>query len=237
MIRRLGVEQIRLEEFTPSFARKTPEEFADYLARDLHAHSLVAGFNYSFAHQGMGDCVLLAKLCRERDMGLYVIPPVKVGDTVVSSTAVRQALAAGALERANQLLGYEYSLSGEITDGRKVGRNIGYPTANLTLTEPKVLPPNGVYLTRLRLGDEVFRAVTNIGVRPTFDDADSITIETFIPGFNGNLYGRDARLSLVRFLRHEQRFSCMDELKKQIAQDVLIATEYFRHEQPPVSPY
>ena len=229
LLERLGMRRIVWEDFTPEFARQTPEEFADRLAHQLRARHVVAGFNYSFARGGQGDCTLLGRLCAQRGMGLHVIPPVKIGDTVVSSTAVREALTSGAVERANDMLGYEYTLPGRIVDGHKIGREMGFPTANLTLTAEKVLPPDGVYLTRLTLEGTEHNAVTNIGVRPTFG-ARERSVETFIPGFAGDLYGTAGSLALVKRLRPEMKFDGAEALRAQIAQDVMIATQYFAHE-------
>ena len=131
------------------------------------------------------------------------------------------------MHRANRLLGYEYSLSGTVGPGRKVGRRIGYPTANLVCGKDKCLPANGVYVTRLNVDGKSYNSITNIGYRPTFGESDMLSIEAFTLEPVGELYGRTVSISFVKFIRQEIRFENVELLKKQLRCDVLLASRYF----------
>ncbi|HOV70382.1 MAG TPA: bifunctional riboflavin kinase/FAD synthetase [Clostridia bacterium] len=226
----LGIKCIFSEKFTLKFADIEPERFFEYIIKRTNAAHIVVGFNYSFGKKGAGDPALLGKLCNSRGMGLHIIPPVKYNDIIISSTVIRQFICDAQIEKANRLLGYEYFLTGTVSEGRRVGRDIGYPTANLETPAEKALPPAGVYLTRV-IGDALAAgAITNIGYRPTFGASDELSIETYIPGYLGNLYGQKIKLSLIKKMRDEKRFESIEALKAQLQKDVMLATHYFQNE-------
>ena len=146
------------------------------------------------------------------------MPPVRSGETVVSSTAVRHLLADGRIETANEFLGRPFVLEGKVVSGKGIGRQMGYPTANVEPGPKQIVPGRGVYAVSLTMGETQYVGVTNIGVRPTLDEGD-LTVEVYIIGFAGDLHGRDIELSFHHRLRGEQRFPTLDALKAQIARD------------------
>ena len=148
-----------------------------------------------------------------------VVPPLVVNGEVVSSTAIREALAGGNMKRVTALIGRAFSLQGRVATGTGRGSGLGFPTTNLELDSGQALPADGVYATRAYLGGRAYQSVTNIGRRPTFGE-NGHTVETYILNYSGDLYGRELRIEVVERLRGEKRFATVEELKKQIAEDV-----------------
>jgi riboflavin kinase/FMN adenylyltransferase len=153
------------------------------------------------------------------NFSVTVIPPVMVNDEVVSSTAIRDALADGDIKKVINLIGRSFSLQGRVATGSGWGVELGFPTANLDIDPKQALPAEGVYATRAYIDDKAYQSMTNIGRRPTFGD-NRRTVETYILGYHGNLYGRELRIDIVERLRGEKRFDTVEELKEQIAADV-----------------
>jgi riboflavin kinase/FMN adenylyltransferase len=154
------------------------------------------------------------------------IDPVRYKEFVVSSTRIRRLVSEGRMDEAAALLGHPYTLDGVIVEGKRRGREIGFPTANLR-TENELLPPHGVYATTLTVDGVVHAGITNIGLRPTFDDTVVPTVETYVIRFSGDLYGREVQLGFVQRLRDERRFDDVDALKSQIEADVRRAERLF----------
>jgi riboflavin kinase/FMN adenylyltransferase len=152
-----------------------------------------------------------------------VIPEFKLDGITVSSTYIRGLISEGDIERANRFLGHPFCITGRVQDGRHVGRMLGTPTINLKPPADMVLPPNGVYATKVTLNGTQMNAVTNVGVRPTFDDGKEITVESFILDFSGDIYGSEVSVSFHAFLRPERRFANPEELSAQIHADALEA--------------
>lgn len=196
-----------------------PREFFDLvIVGELAARGLVEGPNFFFGHNRAGSIETLREFCDEAGLLLEVVPPVKVGDHLVSSSEVRSLIAAGRVARARDLLGYPYLIQGTVTRGAERGRTIGFPTANLEHV-PTVLPAEGVYAGRAQQGGCWFAAGINIGPNPTFGDQQP-KLEVHLADFSGDLYGQMLRVEFLDRLRDTTRFNGVDELKAQLRNDM-----------------
>jgi riboflavin kinase/FMN adenylyltransferase len=222
-----GVDVTVVERFTREFAETPPERFVrDILWARFRPREVYVGYNFRFGHHREGSMRLLVELGPELGFEATIIPEVKVGGSTVSSTAIRQHLAAGEVEAAARLLGRPYALRGRVATGDRRGRALGFPTANLE-SENEVLPEAGVYAGRVRFLDEgdpprgaELPAVTNLGRRPTFGEDLGLVAEAHLLDFSGDLYGRRVDVSFESRIRPERRFEGVEALRAQIARDV-----------------
>jgi riboflavin kinase/FMN adenylyltransferase len=218
-----------IEKFTKEFARLTPQEFLEkILLQNFHPKTLVVGHDFSFGADRSGNIPFLEKFCRDHGITLIIIPPYQENGAVVSSTRIRSELKNGNVEVAKELLGRDYYLRGKVEKGFQRGRTIGVPTANIH-PDVEFVPRKGVYCTLTNFGGKLHPSITNIGVNPTFqtDQKSPIKIETHIFDFDAHLYDLEVEVVLRHFLRDEKKFSGIDELKKQIEQDIAMARKYF----------
>ena len=207
----------------------SPMEFVQkILIAQCQCRVAVCGFNYSFGKGGAGKAEDLANwLGTQPNCAVSIVPPVSDGFHTVSSSVIRQMLERGHPEDAARLLGHTFTLEGRVARGRRVGRVMGFPTANLYFPESCLIPAHGVYAVRVRIGKRNYFGISNVGTRPTFeDDGDKVSCETFVFDFNGDLYGRELCISFLHFLRPEQKFSGMQALEEQIRRDVEHAKLY-----------
>lgn len=208
----------------------SPSDFVQrILIGECRCRMAVCGFNYSYGAGGAGNPYTLSRDFGARQgCSLSVVAPVSEGPDPISSSAIRSLLLQGSPDRAAHLLGRPYSLSGKVTEGKSVGHTMGFPTANLTFPEGRLVPAHGVYLCMVHVEKERadYYGICNVGIRPTFDDGEHVNCETFILNFDGDLYGKDIRVSFLRFLREERRFASAEELRRQIDRDVSLAMEY-----------
>jgi riboflavin kinase/FMN adenylyltransferase len=205
-----------------------PEDFIkDILVDKLKARLAVAGFDYRFGYKGQGNVEMLRELGKQYHMKVIVIPPIKIDNTIVSSTLIRESVAKGDMEKVFKLLGRHHSITGEVQSGRQVGGKIGFPTANLHPEEYLILPQNGVYITRTLLDGEFYPSITNVGFNPTFGDVNSVRVETHIINFNRDIYNRNIEVFFLSKLRGEKKFRSSEELISQINSDIAAAREYF----------
>lgn len=212
-----------IEPFTVSFSRikdYSPEEFVEkILINELDARIVVCGFNYRFGNNAKGDAKLLEEICIEKNIKCVTINEVVKDGMPVSSTAIRSAVELGDIEKANAMLGRNFGYCAEVINGDKRGRTWGFPTINQKLPEGFVIPRFGVYESIVTVDGQSYKGVTNIGSRPTVG-TEKILSETNILLFDGDLYGKNVDVRLVRFIRNEQKFSSFDELIVQIKTDV-----------------
>jgi riboflavin kinase/FMN adenylyltransferase len=217
-LHRAGIRCVAVVRFTHELSQWDPETFVRVvLAEWLRVSDVWVGANFLFGHDRTGNFSLLRMLGQRYGFRADKIDPVRYKDFVVSSTRIRRLVSEGRVDEAGALLGHGYYLDGTIVAGRRRGREIGFPTANL-LTDNELLPPNGVYATTMTIDGIVHAGVTNIGTRPTFGEKDT-TIETHLLGYSGELYGRPVRLGFVLRLRDERRFDDVDGLRAQIEAD------------------
>ncbi len=222
MLSGLGLAATLVFPFDATVAGLSGEEFVRRLVQETGGlRSLSVGEGFQFGYQRSGDVRLLEHLGRELGFAVHAAPPVALGGDVVSSSRIRQYLREGRLESVADLLGRPYSISGTVMKGDQLGRRLGVPTANLSV-EGLELPPNGVYASRVKRspGADEFPAVLNLGIRPTLGTLDPVPrLEVHLLGFDGDLYGEELEVTLVEFLRPEQRFGSLEDLKHQVDRD------------------
>lgn len=217
----LGVETVVTHQFDEAFSKITAAEFLDLLAEHLAPKELWIGENFSFGHQREGNRAYLERVAPERGFDLHVVPPVMVGGEVVSSTRVREAIRAGDVARAAKYLGRLFGLPGKVVLGAGRGHGLGFRTANISIWQERAYPAPGVYACFAEIGAGRWRAVTNIGVRPTFEEElDQPVVEAHLLEFDQDVYGQRLRLSFVDRLREERRFQDPGALVEQIERDI-----------------
>ena len=217
----LSVDLLFVIRFTPDFATRSSDDFIrNILVGMLGAKSIIVGYDHAFGRDRSGSRKTLETLGCELGFDVEVVDEVRIGNEQFSSTRIRVLLDIGKIEEANAFLGSSYMVSGTVIDGDKRGRDIGFPTVNLRLSDPdKLLPRGGVYLAQTVLNGTVFMALMNIGVRPTVSVEGIKTVEAHILGYSGSLYGSMMSFSLLKFIREERKFSSLEELKMQIEKD------------------
>jgi riboflavin kinase / FMN adenylyltransferase len=230
-----SIDHLAIVPFTHAFAAITAEEYiGDFLIDKFHPHSIIIGYDHRFGKERKGNYQLLQESCEQYHYALKEIPVHILDSISVSSTNIRKAIETGDFETANSLLGYDYFFEGTVMEGNKLGRTIGYPTANLKIENiEKILPADGVYAVMLEIGEtpslnikpqtSCLKGMMNIGNRPTVGGTQK-TIEVNIFDFDQDIYGRTLRVFVKKRLRSEQKFSGLDDLKAQLAQDKIAAT-------------
>jgi riboflavin kinase/FMN adenylyltransferase len=233
-----GCDEVVCADFN-EYRHYPPERFVrEVLIEGLNCRVAVCGFNYRFGKNGAGDASLLSALMEECGGRALMLPPVtvmlcgesnddgKCREVVVSSSMIRAALADGRPRDAAAMLGRPYSVRLPVEHGRRLGRLIGFPTINQCFPDGMIEPRRGVYVCSCAINGTVYRGVTNIGVRPTVETGDVVTMETHLFGFDGDLYGIEVEVSLLYFIRPEIRFDSVEELRRAIARDAQFAAAY-----------
>ena len=226
----MGVEQLVQLPFDQALADLTPQEFVEQLVNRLQVQQISVGEDFRFGRRRSGTAEDLQAIAAQYGVPVSVVPLCQCQDERISSSAIRLALEQGEVDRANQLLGRPYTLLGQVTQGQQLGRTIGFPTANLQVPPEKFLPKQGVYSVWVHLGglkdgfagcglkNDCLPGVMNIGNRPTVEGR-SQTIEVHLLDWSGDLYGQTIAVYLDSFLRPEQKFAALDDLKAQIQKD------------------
>ena len=226
----LGIEQAIVVKFSKDFAAQPAEHFLRDIVHDrLHAREVYLGKGFEFGRARGGNIDLLRKMSAELDFVADEVDEVQLRGMRISSSRIRELLAAGRVNLARRMLGRPYGVEGIVIRGDRRGRTIGFPTANLK-PHNRVIPRYGVYATATLIDGTWQRSITNIGVRPTFESTTEPSIETYIFDFDGDLYGDALRVRFLHRIRDERKFSGIDELKAQIARDTARARNYFAHE-------
>lgn len=217
----MGIDYMVECPFVPQIIQLEPEKFIEeILVNQLHVKYIAVGPDFRFGHNRKGDCRMLQELSSVYGYEVEVLEKECLDDKIISSTYVRDMLEKGEMESVANLLGYPYYVAGTVIHGHKIGRRIGIPTTNLLPDEEKMLPPNGVYLTKtLFEGKEIF-GITNIGVKPTISGEEAKGIETHLFEFDGDLYGKELTVEFYAFHRPEQKFESLEQLKAQLAEDI-----------------
>jgi len=220
MLMDLGVDKVEVLRFTKDFSRMTTEEYLRMLINDYGASAILVGYDNRMGCDAK-DADEVGRTAER--LGLEVIRTDMVPSAkgyAVSSTKIRQCLEEGDVEEASAMLGYEYSLQGVVVAGNRLGRTLGFPTANMQLYEPlKLVPGNGVYFVRVNTVGRSLYGMCNIGLRPTVSAGNSRTIETNIFDFDEDIYGLDLEITFIRKIRDEIRFASLEDLKAQLARD------------------
>lgn len=231
-----GVDYLIEYPFYQEIADMEPETYIkEVLVNQIHAKCVVAGEDVSYGKHGAGDYRLLQEMASEYGYQVILIDKVMYGGKEVSSTYVREEVSRGNMELVAELLGTPYHVCGEIIHGKKFGRTIGMPTVNLMPSQDKLLPPKGVYYSYVYLhssaGDRSYdgkrlAAITNIGTKPTVDQRSVMGVETYLYDFDGDVYGEDMEVCLLKYKRPEMRFDGVDALKAQMAADIAEGRAY-----------
>ena len=233
LVRRLyGIQDVIMVPFDREMMTTSWEDFVtEILVGRYHAVHLVAGHDHHFGHKNQGSPELLVKKCAELGLGCDIIPKVELDGITVSSTYIRNLVGMGQLERASRFLGHPHVLTQEVRHGRRIGHTIGVPTVNLVAPPHVLVPSYGVYVTRVFLpSGESYPAVTNVGTRPTVNNGTDVTVEPWLLGFDGDLYGRRVRVEFFQRIRDEIRFDSLDSLRLQIQKDAQFTRDFFETE-------
>ncbi len=216
-----GLKNIIVHPFSFEFSRLTALEFVrDYLVNRLHVKKLVIGYDHQFGKNREGSIAFLKEVSETYDFEVIEIPPQEVDSVNVSSTKIREAITSGHVDVANAYLGYTFEFSGTVVKGDQLGRQLGYPTANIFIEEnTKLLPGNGVYAIRVHVDGIENMGMMNIGIRPTIQVENQTRIEVHIFDFNRDIYGENVRIEVLRKTREEQVFESIEGLKEQLNKD------------------
>lgn len=226
-----GVDYLLEIDFTRDFSTLSPEAFLDKFIFSFDGIAKIyLGHDFAFGANKSGDFHVAKTFCDSRKTSLILQQEFKVKSSPVSSTEVRTAILSGSIEKASQLLGRNYFLSGRVIKGEGRGKKIGFPTANLGYDKELIIPAKGVYITQVKIKDMVYNSVTNIGVNPTFNTGYDVHVESHLLDFTHDIYGEEIRVSFIKKLRDEKKFPSVNDLVAQIKADADLARDYFKHE-------
>jgi riboflavin kinase / FMN adenylyltransferase len=217
-----GVDNLIIMPFDRNFASTDFDVFVkEILFEKLNIRHLVVGYNHQFGKNREGNFLKLKELSSQMGFSIEQLEPVILGDERVSSSNIRKLLSDGMIERANELLGYTFYLTGKVVEGKRLGTKIGFPTANIFVSDiDKIIPANGVYAVRLKADGIWYEAMMNIGFRPTVEDQQkTIVLEANLLNFSGDLYNKEVQITFIKKLRDEQKFNSLEELRQQILKD------------------
>ena len=228
MLEKYGIDFMMNCNFSASFMKTEPDDFIKkYLVDILHVKSISVGHDFRFGYGRAGDINLLKDRGVKYSYELNVIDDVIDEGRVVSSTWIRNELAAGHIEKVNELLGYNYFVTGEIVHGRQLGHKIGFPTTNIIPSRGKLLPKYGVYVSMTEVGGKKYKGITNIGIKPTVN-GQIPGVETYLYDCDEDLYGLEQKVELLKFVRAEKRFEDLDDLMERLKKDIRAGERYFR---------
>lgn len=213
--------------FTKDFSNISPEKFVDILIEKLNCKILVVGEDYCFGKDRSGNVNILKQLGEQKGIQVIKISNIVIDGERVSSSIIRECINNRNIKKANLLLNKPYYIFGQVVEGNKLGRTIGFPTANIIPPKNKLLPPDGVYITKTKYNNKLYDSITNIGTNPTVNNTHR-TIETYIFDFNQNLYNQNIEVYFYDWIRSVKKFNGINELKEQIAKDINIASSFFR---------
>ncbi|MGF7186024.1 riboflavin kinase/FMN adenylyltransferase [Desulfitispora alkaliphila] len=231
MLERMGIKAVVLQEFDESFSRVEADQFVEeMLLQKLDLKRIVVGFNYHFGYKGSGDWKMLQTIGSQNNFGVDVIEPIKYKDEVVSSSKIRKLLIDGDVEYASKLLGYFPILEGPVVHGDKLGRKIGFPTANMDIDSNILIPGRGVYAVKVFIQEKEYIGVLNIGLRPTVTNRSSLRVEVHIPQVKLDLYNKKITVQLFKKIRNEQKFDNLTALVDKINEDINATISFFETE-------
>ena len=226
LLENANLDVVFLKSFDENFRNLTGEEFVrQILVQKLNVKHIIIGHDHVFGKNKSGNFELLQKLSKELDFVVQQLDAVKEGEFNISSTKIRNCLANGNIIGANKMLGYHYSVSGKVIDGKKLGRTIGYPTANIEVDELKLLPKKGAYIVEVYVKNKFYKGMLSIGTNPTVN-GDKLTVEVYILDFNEDIYGEEITVKFRDFLHEEIKFESLEKLIERLDEDKVL-TENF----------
>lgn len=217
----LGIDVLAEYTLDEALRSLSAEQFvAEVLCKELNAKVIVTGEDFRFGKGRLGDTALLRNLGNVYGYRSISVPKVENDGLRISSTKIRELLSAGAMEEANTFLGHPYFIYAEVVHGRQLGRALGFPTINMLPPAEKLLPAYGVYVTQTKIEEVWYSGITNIGLRPTVDSGNRVSVEMHLAGYKGNLYGKTLETRFLKYLRPEQKFESTEALKQAIQKDM-----------------
>ena len=226
LLENANLDVVFLKSFDENFRNLTGEEFVrQILVEKLNVKHIIIGHDHVFGKNKSGNFELLQKLSKELDFVVQQLDAVKEGEFNISSTKIRNCLANGNIIGANKMLGYHYSVSGKVIDGKKLGRTIGYPTANIEVDELKLLPKKGAYIVEVYVKNKFYKGMLSIGTNPTVN-GDKLTVEVYILDFNEDIYGDEITVKFRDFLHEEIKFESLEKLIERLDEDKRLTKEF-----------
>jgi riboflavin kinase/FMN adenylyltransferase len=226
LLENANLDVVFLKSFDENFRNLTGEEFVrQILVQKLNVKHIIIGHDHVFGKNKSGNFELLQKLSKELDFVVQQLDAVKEGEFNISSTKIRNCLANGNIIGANKMLGYHYSVSGKVIDGKKLGRTIGYPTANIEVDELKLLPKKGAYIVEVYVKNKFYKGMLSIGTNPTVN-GDKLTVEVYILDFNKDIYGDEITVKFRDFLHEEIKFESLEKLIERLDEDKRLTKEF-----------
>ena len=222
-----GIDFLIEYPFTHDVMEMEAEDFLIMLMKKINIKAIVAGDDFRFGYQRKGDHHLLRKLSIKYGFQLEIVKKMQYQGEDISSTFVRREILKGNMELASTLLGYPYFIQEIVRTGNRLGRQMDIPTINLLPPLEKLMPPNGVYISKVEIDDETFTGISNIGVKPTVEGVYPVTVETNIFDYNQEIYGKKVRIYFLSYLREEKKFQSLEELKAQMNKDIAKAKKYW----------
>lgn len=225
ILKDLGVDEVFLQ--APANVKElSAEEYIKKLVEKFNPKFVVAGFDHRFGKNAQGNLMTLTFLGKKYGFRLIAVPPVESDGVIVSSSNIRAHLVKGEIEKANLLLNRYYSIKGIVTKGKQIGSCIDFPTANIIVKENKLIPQSAVYATLVKTNGKLYKGMTNIGFNETVGDNNSLTVETHILGFDGDIYNKEIEILFLKKIRDNKKFESLDALKNQLSDDALLINAY-----------
>lgn len=219
LLENFGIENLFLKEFDEEFRNLSGDEFIrKILVEKLHVKYLIVGYDHVFGKNKSGNFELLQRLAPELGYEVIQMEAVNLHNDHISSTKIRKALAEGAIEEANEMLGYHFGITGTVEQGKQIGRTIGYPTANIAYDSVKLLPKNGAYIVDVFVGEKRYKGMLSVGTNPTVN-GDKTTVEVYILNFNADIYGEEITVKFRTFLHDEIKFDSLEKLVERLDED------------------
>lgn len=227
LFEKLGVDVLVEFPMRVETAKMSPKDFVeDILVKRMHTKWMIAGTDVSFGDKGAGDAKLLEQLSTIYDYDLVTIDKVQYEGEDISSTRIRKCLEKGQIDYVTRLLGAPYSISGTVIHGKALGRKMGMPTVNILPAENKLMPPCGVYFSQVHMDGKVYPAISNIGYKPTVNKERVLGVETYLYDFDEDIYEKEISVSLLSYKRPEKQFATIDDLKRQMEEDIRAGKEF-----------
>ncbi|MGO5358382.1 bifunctional riboflavin kinase/FAD synthetase [Anaerofustis sp. LCP19S3_F7] len=223
----MGIDYLFIISFDYDFMNLKDTEFVNLVLDNVNMQKMKVGFNYHFGKNGSGNSELLKKLSKEKGFEIKVVDEFKIDNERVCSTAIRNYIKDGNIQKANKFLGRPYMVEGIVCEGKHLGRQIGIPTANIFPDELKIMPKRGVYVSRVTIDNEVFYGISNVGVNPTFRETPRV--ETNIFDFDRDIYGKKIKVEFLEFEREERAFDSIEELKTTIQKSIQFGKNYVKN--------